>query len=399
MADYTADQYRENTTGKPEKNDNGMGTADFISLLIPVLICDASFAPAQNAPGIFIKTVFNAASVLYVRPLSVSGDFDIGAAENEIREIADKIESSGARKTAVKYFFLYVTGADMNESVALTSSLRECDRLLKNRGIISEIILCNTESKSFEVISGSKTGDRKLESAIRKTMKSAFAGTEEMEAVADKSRRKITETRKALYPDIKRHGPNPIIFLIVMNLIIFIAGVITEKVSGINTVTEAGIQDNELISQGEVWRLVTSMFLHADFAHIAGNMMCLYYLGFAVYGFYSNEEIWTVYMGAGLLGNILGYFFLDARSLGASGAIMGLGGLIFYRMIFGKEAPAFRKAGNIGALALSVLFNLLYGLFSEGIDNYGHFGGFAGGMIIAALISLVRKRKAGMKNE
>ncbi|MBO7407058.1 MAG: rhomboid family intramembrane serine protease, partial [Clostridia bacterium] len=63
-------------------------------------------------------------------------------------------------------------------------------------------------------------------------------------------------------------------------------------------------------------------------------------------------------------------------------------GALLYRMTLGKDARAFRAAGNFTWLAITVLFNLVYGLVTPGIDNYGHFGGFVGGFIAALLIGV-----------
>ena len=73
---------------------------------------------------------------------------------------------------------------------------------------------------------------------------------------------------------------------------------------------------------------------------------------------------------------------------------MGLGGALLYRMTLGKNAKEFRRTGNFSWLATSVIFNLAYGLFNTGIDNYGHFGGFIGGFIVALVIGIMQNSRS-----
>ena len=134
------------------------------------------------------------------------------------------------------------------------------------------------------------------------------------------------------------------------------------------------------------------MFLHADITHLSGNMFSLYYLGTIIRRYYSDSEFWLIYLISGLAGNLLSFFFTDYLSLGASGAIMGLGGVLIYRMFFDREAKRFRHMGNYLMFGFMVLFNLFYGIFSEAnIDNYGHFGGFFAGLLLAWLLYRAKK--------
>ena len=156
-----------------------------------------------------------------------------------------------------------------------------------------------------------------------------------------------------------------------------------------------GIHYNDAVLEGEWWRLITSIFLHADFSHLLGNMLMLCYLSSILNNFYSDLEYWIVYMTSGLAGSLLTLLFMDGatRSLGASGAIMGLGGVLIYRMFFGKSARAFRYAGSYFIIAFMVIYNLFYGLFAENVNNYAHFSGFLTGFFLAMLFEKLRQRK------
>lgn len=72
-------------------------------------------------------------------------------------------------------------------------------------------------------------------------------------------------------------------------------------------------------------------------------------------------------MTSGLAGSLLTLLFMDGatRSLGASGAIMGLGGVLIYRSFLENPQDAFRYAGSYFIIAFMVIYNLFYGLFAE----------------------------------
>ena len=170
---------------------------------------------------------------------------------------------------------------------------------------------------------------------------------------------------------------------------------IFEAKLGYQPIEYFGIQYNGAVLEGEWWRLITSIFLHADFSHLLGNMLMLVYLSSILNNFYSDLEYWIVYLTSGLAGSLLTLLLMDssARSLGASGAIMGLGGVLIYRMFFGKSARAFRYAGSYFIIAFMVVYNLIYGLFVENVNNYAHFSGFITGFLLAMLFEKIKVRR------
>jgi len=86
--------------------------------------------------------------------------------------------------------------------------------------------------------------------------------------------------------------------------------------------------DNML--KGRVWTLVTSLFLHADILHLAGNMLFLYAFGNTI----EEEQGATKTLGAFFIGGIvtfpLSLLFYDAATplIGASAAIFTLAAIV-----------------------------------------------------------------------
>jgi membrane associated rhomboid family serine protease len=124
-------------------------------------------------------------------------------------------------------------------------------------------------------------------------------------------------------------------------------------------------QVNDAVWHGEVWMLFTAMFLHANPAHLGGNVLFLLIFGTSLEEQVSTRKWLTTYFSSGLAGNIA-FLFLggDAIGVGASGAIWGLlaaaggvrglVGMIFYigLNIFGGGGFLAHAGGLVAGLAL-----------------------------------------------
>jgi rhomboid protease GluP len=146
-----------------------------------------------------------------------------------------------------------------------------------------------------------------------------------------------------------------------------------------------GMKVNEMILQGQYWRLITPMFLHGSLLHIGFNMYALYAIGPALERFYGHWRFALLYLLAGFAGNVLSFAMSPAPSYGASTAIFGLigaQGIFLYhnRKLFGASA----RSGLINVILIAAV-NLAIGLSSRGIDNWGHIGGLVGGLLFAIL--------------
>jgi rhomboid protease GluP len=143
-----------------------------------------------------------------------------------------------------------------------------------------------------------------------------------------------------------------------------------------------GLKVNELILEGQLWRLITPILLHGSLLHIGFNMYALYILGPDLEQHYGHAGFLALYLTSGFAGFVLSFLLTDAPSLGASTTIFGLlaaQGVFVYRnrLIFGRRAQlVLRSIINIA------LINFLIGL-APGIDNWGHLGGFLGGALFA----------------
>lgn len=143
--------------------------------------------------------------------------------------------------------------------------------------------------------------------------------------------------------------------------------------------------NSKVISDLELWRLITAMFMHADPIHIFSNMVALLLFGAAVETNFPRYQYCIIYFISGLIGNLFSLILLplNAISLGASGAIFGLIGAAF--IFFLKEDPTFIGLGLI-YVAYFVIMS-----FAPGINYWAHIFGLLGGILFGHLFK--RKRE------
>jgi membrane associated rhomboid family serine protease len=82
------------------------------------------------------------------------------------------------------------------------------------------------------------------------------------------------------------------------------------------------------VRAGEQIRLISSAFLHADIAHLAFNMITLYFFAPVVIGYLGSLSFVIVYFGSLVCGSLLTILFhkddYNYRAVGASGAVTGV---------------------------------------------------------------------------
>ena len=139
-----------------------------------------------------------------------------------------------------------------------------------------------------------------------------------------------------------------------------------------------------LIATHEWWRLVTAMFLHGGLLHIGFNMMALLQLGPAIEELYGSARYLFIYLVTGAFGFLISASFGNHFSLGASGAILGLVGVML--AVTTKRGGAYMQALR-SRLISSVVFLFVIGFMGMGIDNYAHGGGLLSGFLLGKILA------------
>lgn len=140
------------------------------------------------------------------------------------------------------------------------------------------------------------------------------------------------------------------------------------------------------VSAGEYWRLFTANFLHIGFLHVALNGYALYVLGQEAEAIYGSARFLVIFLLAGLSGAIASFALTYGLSAGASTGIFGLIGTLI--AFFVRNRKVFGSLGRtrLNNLLFVAAINVIYGLSVPAIDNWGHAGGLAGGLLLGWLL-------------
>ncbi len=144
--------------------------------------------------------------------------------------------------------------------------------------------------------------------------------------------------------------------------------------------------DKAAVADGEYWRLWTAALLHAPpafgYLHLFFNMYALWLAGPIVERFYGRPTFGFMYLVLAAAGSVASFVFgSDAPSVGASGAIFGLFGVLIAATRFHDPTVDTRTRTILIQLGPLVVINLVFGfLSSETIDNAAHIGGLVAGL-------------------
>jgi uncharacterized protein len=163
-----------------------------------------------------------------------------------------------------------------------------------------------------------------------------------------------------------------------------------------------GLTDSLILNQnaltGEIWRFLTSIFLHASIEHLIFNLFALLFFGFACEKLIGSNKFLLVFLGTGIIANIISVNFYNS-SLGASGAIMGIIGVVSVirpsMMVF-----AFGLILPVWLAAIVWVIGDTLGLFiPSNVGNIAHLSGIFIGLLIGFAIRISRPREKNENNK
>lgn len=194
---------------------------------------------------------------------------------------------------------------------------------------------------------------------------------------------------------------------------IFLDQKFAEEIGGNETVSGTFVMiPNDIIHRQRLYTLFTSMFMHADWLHLLGNMLFLFIFGDNVedvFGHFGYLIFYFICGVAAAFAHIISILYLPlfiggvgadlaTGVVGASGAISGVLGAYFVlypksRILtlvsyFILPIPAFIFLGYW------FLMQWAFGIFDIGgnIAYWAHIGGFVVGMVLALAFGLKRKK-------
>jgi membrane associated rhomboid family serine protease len=129
------------------------------------------------------------------------------------------------------------------------------------------------------------------------------------------------------------------------------------------------------VHDGDWWRLVTTMFLHASILHIAFNMLALWWIGAPVEEYLGRGRYVGLYFISGLAGSAGALVQTPGVTVGASGAIFGiLGAMLILE---------YQATGRLAGQAMTwIVINLVLSVTISNVSIGGHVGGLIGGILI-----------------
>lgn len=159
------------------------------------------------------------------------------------------------------------------------------------------------------------------------------------------------------------------------------------------TLKKLGALERQLVvEEGEGWRLLSCMWLHAGVVHLLANMMSLLFIGIRLEQEFGFIRIGLLYVLAGLGGSLGSTMHLmrttsPTISVGASGALFGLLGAMLSELLINWTIYV-NKCTALLILIVVIALNMAVGFLPK-VDNSAHIGGFLAGFFLGFVI-LVR---------
>ena len=178
------------------------------------------------------------------------------------------------------------------------------------------------------------------------------------------------------------------IAIVAINLLVFLFCVIFPW---LNEKGYCGIYN--VIYEKEYARVIWSMFFHSDAHHVFNNMIIVLFLGSILESQVGHLLYGGVYFVSGIAANIFSlvvkwYHQDGAVSIGASGAVFGLDGLLRAMALLMWN----RIELSIGRVIFVVFLSVYSGFSNPGIDNAAHVGGLFMGFLLGIPICLYQRK-------
>ena len=150
-----------------------------------------------------------------------------------------------------------------------------------------------------------------------------------------------------------------------------------------------GTNFGPLTTDGQWWRLITSLFLHFGVFHLALNMWALYVGGRLAERLFGSSAFALLYFAAGIGGSLSSLLWNPAvNSAGASGAIFGVyGAMLAFFLRKHSAIPASIMSQQRWSGITFIGFNLMNGFSHAGIDNAAHVGGLSVGFVMGLILA------------
>lgn len=184
--------------------------------------------------------------------------------------------------------------------------------------------------------------------------------------------------------------------ILAINILVFLACIF------VPSIYERGLLATDMIlSRREWYRVITSMFLHADINHLFSNMIMLVLAGGIVEKHAGHLYYGIMFFVSGIVGNVLSMMYeivgnIFRYSLGASGGTMGIVGYLAFWIFLNRKGLAKRR-DMIFRLVFLTGFIIESCFFQKGANTVAHLGGFVAGFILGYISIIIMNNNKDME--
>jgi uncharacterized protein len=153
---------------------------------------------------------------------------------------------------------------------------------------------------------------------------------------------------------------------------------------------------NDSVFSGQLWRLVSAIFLHGSLTHLLFNLFALLFFGLVLEKLIGSKNFLIVFFVSGIFANLVAVNFYES-SLGASGAIYGVIGCVsilrpmMMVWAFGLIVPMF--VASIIWVAADIL--RILGFNPGNVGSVAHLSGIGIGLLFGFFLRFYSKKESG----
>ncbi len=264
-----------------------------------------------------------------------------------------------------------------------------------------EVTSTSIHGGAFDIYKVNKKHTEEFQQAFERQAALADEGKlDEWRQAMQRSNEETVAEQNAMKNVLNPHNAKPVVAIAILaiNALLFIAMVasgVPLMEPGADAIFKWGGNYGPATVAGEPWRLLTSIFIHIGVIHILFNSYALYIVSVTLEPMLGKLRFLAAYLCTGVLASMASVWWHADEPLvsaGASGAIFGLFGVIL-ALLSTKLIPKEARTSLFQGIGVFVLYNLLYGLKSKGVDNAAHIGGLLAGLAIGYLYYFQLKKE------
>jgi rhomboid protease GluP len=183
-----------------------------------------------------------------------------------------------------------------------------------------------------------------------------------------------------------------VLVLILVNVLVFLIEISVGHWNDPRVLHRIGaLEPAAVVAQGEYWRLLTALFLHAGFLHLAFNLFALYFLGPPLERSIGAIRFLACYLISGLASSAGVVALTEIRLvdvdqlIGASGCVMGIVGAWAGFLLRHRHAPFAKE--RLGNIVLIVVIQIAFDLSTPEVSMSAHMCGLVAGFFLGLILA------------